>query len=207
MNTKHPLRHTMPACLSLTVAVLGANALAAENPGAHRHGHAQLQMAVEANRVELIFTSPAHNLAGFERDARTPEEEQRLEDIVQWLSSQPLVDMNAGSCTVTAAEVHASGAHHDGHQDEHHEDHGHDDQHHHDHHGHDGHDDHEQESHREYEVTQQLNCSDVSAGQTFTAEVIARFPAIEVLSVQWVSETAQGSARLEGGQTGFSLED
>lgn len=206
MNTKHPLRHTLPACLSLTVAVLGANALAAENPGAHRHGHghAQLQMAVEANRVELIFTSPAHNLAGFERDARTPEEEQRLEDIAQWLSSQPLVDTNAGSCTVTAADVHASGAHHDGHQDEHHEDHGHDDQHHHDHHGHD---DHEQEGHREYEVTQQLDCSGVSAGQTFTAEVMARFPAIEVLSVQWVSETAQGSARLEGGQTGFSLGD
>jgi hypothetical protein len=195
MNTKHPLRHTLPACLSLTVVVLGANALATENPGAHRHGHAQLQVAVEANRVDLIFTSPAHNLAGFERDARTPEEEQRLEDIAEWLSSQPLVDMNAGSCTVTAAEVHASGAPHDRHHQDHHDHHDHDD------------DGHGQEGHREYEVTQQLDCSDMSADQTFTAEVMARFPEIEVLSVQWVSETAQGSARLEGGQTGFSLGD
>lgn len=194
MNTKHPLRRTLPACLSLTVAVLGANALATENPGAHRHGHAQLQVAVEANRVDLIFTSPAHNLAGFERDARTPEEEQRLEDIAEWLSSQPLVDVNAGSCTVAAAEVHASGAPHDRHHQDHHD---HDD---------DGHG-HGQEGHREYEVTQQLDCSDMSADQTFTAEVMARFPEIEVLSVQWVSETAQGSARLEGGQTGFSLGD
>ncbi|MGM0768786.1 MAG: ZrgA family zinc uptake protein [Pseudomonadota bacterium] len=201
---KHPLHHTLPACLSLAIALLSADALAAENPGAHRHGHAQLQMAVEANRVELIFTSPAQNLAGFERDPRTPEEEKRLEDIAEWLGSQPLVDMNPGSCTVTEAEVHFSGAPHNGHQDEHHEEHGHDDRHHHDHHGHD---DHEQEGHRDYEVTQQLDCSDVSAGQTFTAEVMARFPEIEVLSVQWVSETAQGSARLEGGKTGFALKD
>ncbi|WP_420389600.1 ZrgA family zinc uptake protein [Marinobacter sp.] len=34
-------------------------ALAADNPGAHEHGHARLQMAVEENRIDLMLNSPA----------------------------------------------------------------------------------------------------------------------------------------------------
>lgn len=53
---------------------LAPMALAADNPGAHEHGHARLQMAVEENRIDLMLNSPAYNLAGFEHGARTEAE-------------------------------------------------------------------------------------------------------------------------------------
>ena len=168
----------------LAISLLSPAAFGADNPGAHQHGHSQLQVAVEGDRLDLIFTSPAQNLAGFERDARTPEEEARLETIRKWLETNPLID------TVIDAVARQPGS--DGDQQHH--------GHHHDH------DDHKDEGHREYEVSQQLNCQELTADGRFNAAVMAQFPGIEVLSVQWVSEEGQGSVRLEGSQTGFSLQ-
>ena len=174
----------------LAISLLSPAAFGADNPGAHQHGHSQLQVAVEGDRLDLIFTSPAQNLAGFERDARTPEEEARLETIRKWLETNPLIDTASASCSVIDAVARQSGSDGDQQHQEHHHD----------------HDDHKDEGHREYEISQQLNCQDLTAEDRFNAVVMAQFPGIEVLSVQWVSEEGQGSVRLEGSQTGFSLQ-
>ncbi|MEX2476389.1 DUF2796 domain-containing protein [Marinobacter sp.] len=194
----HTSNHGYPyltAGLFLTSAILAGTAVASDNPGAHRHGHGQLQVAVEGGRVDLVFTSPAYNLAGFERDARTPEEEAQLEDLADWLGTQPLVDTDPASCTVVAAQVHHSGSA----NAEQHHDHGHDS---------DDHHDGEAENHREYEVSQQLECGELANGQNLNATIMGEYPDIEALSVQWVTETGQGSTRLEqDGNSGFSLND
>lgn len=186
--------HTLPrTAVNLGVAALlvAGPAIASDNPGAHRHGYGQLQMAIQGNSIDLLFTSPAYNLAGFERQAQTPEEKARLAEISEWLGDNPLIDTVPGSCVVTAGAVH-----HTGPADQPDEDH-----HHHDEHHHDA----EDEGHREYEVSQQLECKTLTADQAFSSPLKARFPNLEVLTVEWAGETGQGSIRLGEDEPTFQL--
>jgi len=194
-------------CL-IAACSLAPAALAADNPGAHEHGHARLQMAVEENRIDLMLNSPAHNLAGFEHKARTEEEKHQLADIKRWLETTPLINTAAADCRVTAAAVELGGeeeygehGHHDhGHEDGHHDDEHHEDE----HHGHDEHH-HDEATHREYDVSQQLECDRIGASQEFSSALMERFEGMEELTVEWVSPSGQGSARLSPSNGAFTL--
>lgn len=220
-STHHVARASRPqpflalGCL-LAACTLSTATYAADNPGAHEHGHARLQIAVENNSVDLMFTSPAYNLAGFEHEARTDEEKQRLAEINQWLNTTPLVNTGSANCRVTAATVELGGdmeeehdhegEHHDDHHDEDH--HGHDD---HDKHHDDDHHDHDEQhekeaTHREYDVSQQLEC-DMGTGQEFTSALMAEFEHLKELAVEWVSPSGQGSARLTPSNRTFTIND
>lgn len=186
-------------CLLASCALAPA-AFAAESPGAHEHGQARLQMALENNRIDLIFTSPAYNLAGFEYEARTGEEKKLLADINQWLETTPLVNTNDGACTVAAVTIKLGGdekSHdgHDDHGDDHHHDKHHDEKHHHD----------NGETHRDYEVTQQLTCKGLSESGTFTSMLPERFPELEKLAIEWVGPGGQGSTMMTPESRTFSL--
>lgn len=171
-------------------------ALAANNPGAHEHGHARLQMAVEENRIDLMFDSPAHNLAGFEHEARTEGEKNQLAEIQRWLETTPLLNTKADNCRVRAAAVELGGKM-DAHSEGHHE---HDDG----HHGHDEHR-HEETTHREYGVSQQLECDRIGANEEFMSALMDRFQNLEELTVEWVSPSGQGSARLTPTERTFTF--
>ena len=176
---------------------------AADNPGAHEHGHARLQIAVENNSIDLMFTSPAYNLAGFEHEARTDEEKRRLSEINHWLNNTPLVDTEAASCRVTAAVVELGGeTDHDDHG--HHEEHRHEEHHNEEHH-HDHEEGHEKAAHREYDVSQQLQCDDLGAGLTLTSALLEEFGNLEELAVEWVTQSGQGSARLTSVNRAFTI--
>tara|TARA_R100001129_G_scaffold58126_2_gene40015 strand:+ start:2147 stop:2689 length:543 start_codon:yes stop_codon:yes gene_type:complete len=168
-------------------------ALAADNPGAHEHGHARLQMAVEENRIDLMLNSPAYNLAGFEHGARTDAEKSRLADISRWLETTPLINTAAADCRVTAAAVELGGEeeNHDG--DTHHEDGHHDEEH------------HGEATHREYDVSQQLECNRIDADQEFTSALMERFEGMAELTIEWVSPSGQGSARLTPSNRAFTV--
>ena len=169
----------------LAACALPAVALAADNPGAHNHGQARLQMAVDGNQIDLMFTSPAFNLAGFERQARTETEKKRLAEIHHWLETTPLITTAAGNCSVVDATVQLGDepASHDGHNDQH------------DNHHTDGHSDHhyDEATHRDYEVVQQLSCAPISDSVTFDTPLPGRFPELEELTIEWVSPSGQGS--------------
>lgn len=200
----------------LAACTLSTATYAADNPGAHEHGHARLQIAVENSSIDLMFTSPAFNLAGFEHEARTDEEKQRLAEINQWLNTTPLVNTGAANCRVTAAAVELGGDmeeehghegdHHDDHHDEDH--HGHDD--HDEHHGDDHHDhdeQHEEATHREYDVSQQLVCEGTGASREFTSALMEEFDNLEELTVEWVNQSGQGSALLTPSNRTFTIND
>ncbi|WP_421911413.1 DUF2796 domain-containing protein [Marinobacter sp.] len=183
----HKLGCMIAACSLAPVA------LAADNPGAHEHGHARLQMAVEENRIDLMLNSPAYNLAGFEHGARTDAEKSRLADISRWLETTPLINTAAADCRVTAAAVELGGEeeNHDG--DTHHEDGHHDEEH------------HGEATHREYDVSQQLECNRIDADQEFTSALMERFEGMEELTIEWVSPSSQGSARLTPSNRAFTV--
>jgi len=182
----HKLGCMIAACSLAPVA------LAADNPGAHEHGHARLQMAVEENRIDLMLNSPAYNLAGFEHGARTDAEKSRLADISRWLETTPLINTAAADCRVTAAAVELGGEeeNHDG--DTHHEDGHHDEEH------------HGEATHREYDVSQQLECNRIDADQEFTSALMERFEGMAELTIEWVSPSGQGSARLTPSNRAFT---
>lgn len=69
---------------TLTLAALGlALPLAALAHGsAHVHGLAQMDIAVEAQKISIALQTPLDNLVGFERAPRTDNERKRADDAV-----------------------------------------------------------------------------------------------------------------------------
>ncbi|KPQ02987.1 DUF2796 domain-containing protein [Marinobacter sp. HL-58] len=190
-STRRTSRQQSFLALGSLLALTATPLMAAENPGAHEHGSAVLQMAVEENRIDLMFTSPAYNLAGFEHEARTDEQKARLEEVRQWLETTALVDTDSRGCRVTAASVQLGEE-----MEDHHD-------HHDDHHGHE--DDHEEATHREYDVSQQLECEGMEASQELESALMDRFEDLEELTIEWVSPSGQGSARLTSSNRAFTI--
>jgi|1_EtaG_2_1085319.scaffolds.fasta_scaffold00001_350 hypothetical protein len=179
------------AILAATILTAGST-FASDNPGAHQHGHAELQLAIDGNQIDLIFTSPAYNLLGFEHRARTEKQKALVTETTNWLGETPLVDTAEAGCEVMNAVVHhqAGG-----------DDHGHEHGHAHDHE--DKHEDEKSSTHSDFEVTQTLNCSGLDASEELSTPLTARFPEIEHLNVEWVWSGGQGSGLLERGETSF----
>ena len=186
--------------LATSSALMALSANASDNPGAHQHGHAELQVAVDGNQIDLIFTSPAYNLLGFEHRARTDDQKALVKETEEWLEHTPLINTPDASCKVASAEVyHEAG---DGSGDHH--DHGHGSNGH-DHHEHNEHEHSEGYGHSDFEVTQVLNCTGLASAEALLIPLTERFPEIEDLGVQWVWSGGQGSTRLEQPESSFSL--
>lgn len=195
-NRRSASRFRFLVCV-LAPGALAPLALAAENPGAHEHGQAVLQMALENNRIDLMFTSPAYNLDGFEYEARTEEERKQLADTSHWLRTTPLINTDSGACSVATASVRLGGD-----QKHHHDKHSHNGHHHND--GHEGHST-DEATHRDYEVSQQLACAGTGGDATLTTPLPARFPELEALTIEWVGPNGQGSTVMTPESRSFSL--
>ncbi|MEX0604757.1 MAG: DUF2796 domain-containing protein [Marinobacter sp.] len=190
-----------PLTLAFLSAVIFTPTFAAENPGAHVHGQASMQVALEGERIDVIFETPADNLVGFEYEPKTEAERKAVEDARQWLTSTPLVNTAASDCRVDQASVSTS---HDNHKDHrNHDDHGkHEDEAHPDGHGHHQK---EAESHSEFEVSQRLICDGIEDANVVTP-LLTKYPSITALSIDWVTENSQSNIRLEAGETRISLD-
>lgn len=179
------------------VALLSAFSLGLASPvsasEAHVHGLAQLQLAVEGNQVDLIFSSPAANVVGFEHRPTDPAQEKAVQDAAAFLEQNPLIAPGSGSCTLLEASANSellkAGKDPDGDHHRHEEPHEHAEEH------HAEHDEHEREAHTDFTVSQHLRCEG-GLGNGATTPLLERFPAIQNLQVQWVLESSQGSTSL-----------
>jgi hypothetical protein len=77
---------------------MGASVAAQRAEHAHVHGLARLDVAIESQRITLQLESPLHNLLGFERAPRTPEEQRQAQAVVEALRAPGLfrIDPAAG---------------------------------------------------------------------------------------------------------------
>jgi hypothetical protein len=184
--------NALNVAISLCFCALATTSTASEQLP-HQHGHARLQMAVENNSIDLILTSPAHNLLGFEHQPRTQEQKQTLENARQWLTTQALIAPDAGNCTVKSASMSFNAK-----ATEQEQDHG---------HGH-GHEESHNEANNEHsniEVSQRLDCAGTDLRGRFATPLTGQFPEIQNLSVEWVTNSAQGSAKLSAPNNHFRL--
>lgn len=141
------------AAAALALAYVASGAAAAETShGAHEHGAAELELAVEGSDVVVNFASPMYNLVGFEH---APRDEQDRDAVAaaRVLLEDPanlvLLQADAG-CAVVELDIdwdvpsaeekehdHDEAAEHDAHEHDahdadeadHHDDHGNDEQH------------------------------------------------------------------------------
>lgn len=178
--------HTLLSALALS-ATPGIS-LAADNPGSHQHGHAQLQMAIDGTRIELFLVSPAANLVGFEQAPATEAQREKVREVTAWARQTPMITHAERPCTVTDAALQATWSHG---EDEHDHNHDHD-------HGH------QHEGHADLEISQTLDCPGLTASTELETTLMAQFPAMEQLEVQWVGPAGQGGARLSPEQVRFS---
>ncbi|MGO2136491.1 ZrgA family zinc uptake protein [Marinobacter sp.] len=168
--------------LPMILALISSPAMAADNPGSHQHGHAELQLAFNGNQVDLLLISPAGNILGFEHRPRTEEEQQIADKAIGWLGETPLINTAELTCTVNGGTVQNEVA------NEHHHDHS------------------DEAQHADIEVTQTLTCPGLDKSAALTTPLTTQFPRMEHLDVAWAGPDGQGATRLNHGEHSFRLE-
>lgn len=193
-----------------------ANVSYAEQKGtsldAHVHGLSQLTIAVEGEKVELEFSSPAMNLVGFEHKATSKKDIAAVKQAESILRQpETLFSLSDAKCKPVYTNVDISGLieqHEDHHGHKGHDEH----KDHDDHKGHDDHDDHddhkehkdhhdrkahdEHETHSEIVANYSFACKGSSAISAVRVSLFESFVGIHKIQTMWVTPSKQGSAKL-----------
>jgi hypothetical protein len=156
--------------------------------GAHEHGVARLNAALDGKTLELELESPAMNLVGFEHEARSEADKAKVAAARAELE-QPLALFAipaAAGCKVADQEIESplfsDKAQHDKHAKEH---------------------DHQ---HSEVHAHYQLQCDSPDALKALDlAELFKRFPATEKIQVQLIGPQGQQGAELNATNASLSF--
>ncbi|SUD38419.1 putative zinc-binding protein [Ectopseudomonas mendocina] len=156
--------------------------------GAHEHGVASLNAALDGNLLELQLESPAMNLVGFEHAAKSDADKAKVAAAKRELE-QPvmLFALDSGDCKATAVELESplfGDADHD---------------HDHDHHAHEG-------EHSDIHAHYRFECAKANElKQLDLAELFKRFPATEKIQVQLIGPNGQQGVELTPAQPRLSF--
>ncbi|QTN47183.1 DUF2796 domain-containing protein [Ectopseudomonas mendocina] len=154
--------------------------------GAHEHGVASLNAALDGNLLELQLESPAMNLVGFEHAAKSDADKAKVAAAKRELE-QPvmLFALDSGDCKATAVELESQlfgDADHD-----------------HDHHAHEG-------EHSDIHAHYRFECAKANElKQLDLAELFKRFPATEKIQVQLIGPNGQQGVELTPAQPRLSF--
>ena len=225
----------MRLILSLFVLLLMLRTASGEETrqlGAHEHGHGEVNIAIEGNRVLMEFEAPGADLVGFEHAPATAAERAAIDGALAQLR-QPLtmfVLPAAAGCAVAEAKVARVADSHDDDHDDHdkdeHDKHAHDDDDHdkdehdkddhdkddHDKHAHD--DDHDKdehdeaagEAHAEFRAAYTLDCRQPSAITSIRFAYFELFPRALELEVNVVGPAGQRQFEVERDEIVLRLE-
>ena len=155
--------------------------------GAHVHGIAALNLALEGSEVHVELDSPAANIVGFEHAPSSEADHAALDKAVATLKDGDRLfrfNEDAG-CRMEEARV-ASELLDEEHEHEGHTKEGHEDEQH----------EHEGETHSEIEAGYHFECDEPGKLTQLTVELFDAFPGTEKLKVQYVIESKQGAAEL-----------
>ncbi len=162
--------------------------------GAHVHGIAALNLALEGQEVHIEFDSPAANIVGFEHAPSSEADHAALDKAVATLKDgDRLFKFNADAgCQMEKVNVASQllDEEHKGHADEKPGEHPHEEK-----QGHEQHED-EDEAHSDIEAAYHFECDEPGKLTQLTVELFEAFPGTEKLKVQYVIESKQGAADL-----------
>jgi hypothetical protein len=191
--------------------IFGADQLTAQTHEAHEHGIAQLNVAVENSQVELDLDSPLINFISFEHPPSTPEQKEEVKRLGQTLAGYgelfiltPEAGCTASGLALSSDNIEASllppstladDDHKSGDSGHIHGDHG-EEAEHGEHHeaGHDHEDgDHE---HGDLEGRFVFSCQKPEALKSLEIKLFEKFPSLESIDIQLVSDKGQRAASL-----------
>ena len=157
--------------------------------GPHVHGAAELLLAAEGNRVEIILNVPAMSVVGFESQVASEEQQQRVNEAAALLRNpSQLFSLRGGQCTLEDALVDFS-AITDGPLDTEEE-----------RHTDDEHSTHEEaavdEDHSDISVQYHFNCENSAALEQLRFGPDGLPFELEQINVMWVSDSGQGAAEV-----------
>lgn len=215
------LARTLTAVAAL--ALLPGAALAQEHRelGAHVHGTATLDVAVEGTTVSMILEAPGADIVGFEHPATSDDDRAAIEAATTTLGD-PLAlfaPPEAAGCTASSAEVHlvAEGDHAD--EDHHEAGEGHDDHAEADHEaGHDEHAeaheegehaeadaDHDAPRHTEFRASYTLACTNPAALTAMSFPYFEAFPNAQEVDVNVIDDRGARAFEVERGNPALDL--
>ncbi len=166
--------------------------------GVHVHGIAQLLVVADRDHLAITLETPAVNVVGFEHNARTDAERERLRAAERALRNADRVAVPAASASCEPESVRISSTQLDALNPHNHE---------HDHaqdsnHGH-SHDDQDGTSHAEFVVDYRFVCNDPLALNRLSVTVFEHFPGFEAVNVQWALPSGQGAQQVDAGRPGI----
>ncbi len=176
--------------------------------GAHVHGIAHLNVALEGKNLYMEFVSPAANIVGFEHAPKTQAERDAVEAARNTLKNAEAVFKlpPAAGARLVDADVASTAE-----RDEHHDgEHAHDDEKHHDEaagkdHAHHDADEHKGETHSDFKAVYRFSCQNPDKLDTIEVRLFEQFPGIEEIDVQILTETKQTAVELTARNPKFNL--
>lgn len=148
---------------------------------AHVHGIARLTLAMQGTTLEIMLESPADSLFGFEHAPATPEEQARADKVLAQLKDSRLlfnVAEKAG-CATTRTEIDAPFVQAGKGASE---------------------------GHADVSATYVLECKQPQKLTTLSLPMFSTFPALRKLTVDYVTDSKQGSQTLTPQQTTMTLQ-
>lgn len=100
---------TKPILAAILLALSSAATAAGHDHGAHVHGEARLEVAVDGKAISLRLESPLANLLGFEHAPNTDRQRAQAKALLAELrrGDQLFVPTPAAACRLAAAEIEA----------------------------------------------------------------------------------------------------
>ena len=167
------------------------NALSEENhhsSDAHVHGEANVNIAMIGSSLEIELFSPAHNLIGFEYEARTSAEIAKVKQAESILGDpSKILQLTGAECNSSNVSIDTGSLLKV--EDNHHDDHG---------HSHDHHDRKEKkvDTHSNFKVKYSISCESGFSPTSIEFFLFKHFKNLNTVNVKWISENKQGSKRL-----------
>ena len=81
------MKNTLFTAASCAVLLIAGNGLAKEQHGAHEHGKAKLDMAIDGKTISLQFESPAISFYGFEHEPKNDKQRKTVDAAVEKLKA------------------------------------------------------------------------------------------------------------------------
>jgi len=173
---KHRILISLAISLILSVASSLSNAKESvhRQHGPHVHGVAQLNIAVDGNKLELELTSPAINMVGFEHFPRSEKQRRAIKRAILTLqgASQLFVITPAARCKLTLADVSTPliGKAH-------------------------------KLVHADFSARYTFQCQPATAISSINVNLFRKFPSIREIKMQLLTDKGQTAAQLTAQQT------
>lgn len=143
--------------------------------GAHEHGVAKLQIAVEGNKATLVLESPADSIYGFEYEPKTAAEKAKKENAFALLQTkfQEMVSIDAAwGCTFSNSKMDVEK---------------------------------EEGEHSELHAEWSVQCKKPLAGAKISFAVTKHFPRLKTLRVDVLSDKNQSSHEIKSDKGNVTL--